>query len=76
MYETWVPKLVKALYKKEPNSNIIVVDWLARGSQHYLVSAANTELVGKDIALFIDWMEVSDWKEATYNGTLSGGLEK
>ncbi|XP_075382735.1 lipoprotein lipase isoform X2 [Mycteria americana] len=57
MYESWVPKLVDALYKREPDSNVIVVDWLIRAQQHYPVSAAYTKLVGKDVAMFIDWME-------------------
>uniref|UniRef100_A0A8C8S2P3 Lipoprotein lipase n=1 Tax=Pelusios castaneus TaxID=367368 RepID=A0A8C8S2P3_9SAUR len=57
MYESWVPKLVDALYKREPDSNVIVVDWLRRAQQHYPVSAAYTKLVGKDVAIFIDWME-------------------
>lgn len=58
MYESWVPKLVDALYKREPDSNVIVVDWLVRAQQHYPVSAAYTRLVGRDVATFIDWMEV------------------
>nr|XP_030113760.2 lipoprotein lipase isoform X2 [Taeniopygia guttata] len=57
MYESWVPKLVDALYKREPDSNVIVVDWLVRAQEHYPVSAAYTRLVGKDVATFIDWME-------------------
>uniref|UniRef100_A0A8C0UKK3 Lipoprotein lipase n=1 Tax=Cyanistes caeruleus TaxID=156563 RepID=A0A8C0UKK3_CYACU len=57
MYESWVPKLVDALYKREPDSNVIVVDWLVRAQQHYPVSAAYTRLVGKDVATFIDWLE-------------------
>ncbi|NXO63467.1 LIPL lipase, partial [Phainopepla nitens] len=57
MYESWVKKLVDALYKREPDSNVIVVDWLVRAQQHYPVSAAYTRLVGKDVATFIDWLE-------------------
>ncbi|XP_029457627.1 lipoprotein lipase isoform X1 [Rhinatrema bivittatum] len=57
MYESWVPKLVDALYKREPDSNVVVVDWLLRAQQHYPVSAGYTQLVGKDVASFIDWME-------------------
>ncbi|PNI34708.1 LPL isoform 4, partial [Pan troglodytes] len=44
MYESWVPKLVAALYKREPDSNVIVVDWLSRAQQHYPVSAGYTKL--------------------------------
>lgn len=58
MYESWVPKLVAALYKREPDSNVIVVDWLYRTQQHYPVSAGYTKLVGSDVARFINWMEV------------------
>uniref|UniRef100_G1KPF6 Lipoprotein lipase n=1 Tax=Anolis carolinensis TaxID=28377 RepID=G1KPF6_ANOCA len=57
MYESWVPKLVKALYTREPYSNVIVVDWLAFASLHYPVSAAYTKMVGKDVATFVNWME-------------------
>ncbi|XP_032144278.1 lipoprotein lipase [Sapajus apella] len=57
MYESWVPKLVAALYKREPDSNVIVVDWLSRAQQHYPVSAGYTKLVGQDVARFINWME-------------------
>uniref|UniRef100_A0A6J0UG58 Lipoprotein lipase n=1 Tax=Pogona vitticeps TaxID=103695 RepID=A0A6J0UG58_9SAUR len=57
MFESWVPKLVSALYLREPDSNVIIVDWLARSSMHYPVSAAYTKLVGQDVATFVDWME-------------------
>ncbi|XP_069505822.1 lipoprotein lipase isoform X1 [Ambystoma mexicanum] len=57
MYESWVPKLVDALYKREPDSNVVVVDWLSRAQQHYPVAAGYTQLVGHDVAKFIDWME-------------------
>ncbi|KAM4710071.1 lipoprotein lipase [Discoglossus pictus] len=57
MYESWIPKLVDALYKREPDSNVIVVDWLSRASQHYPISAGYTQLVGQDVASFIDWIE-------------------
>lgn len=58
MYESWVPKLVAALYKREPDSNVIVVDWLSRAQQHYPVSAGYTKLVGQDVAKFMNWMAV------------------
>lgn len=59
MYESWVPKLVSALYEREPTSNVIVVDWLTRASQHYPTSAAYTKLVGRDVAKFVTWIQVS-----------------
>ncbi|XP_043946652.1 lipoprotein lipase-like isoform X2 [Protopterus annectens] len=57
MFESWIPKLVKALYQKEHNANVIVVDWLNRAHQHYSTAAENTKLVGQDIAKFINWLE-------------------
>ncbi|XP_020494635.1 lipoprotein lipase [Labrus bergylta] len=57
MFESWVPKLVSALYGREPTANVIVVDWLTRASQHYPTSAAYTKLVGRDIAKFVNWIQ-------------------
>ncbi|XP_064187696.1 lipoprotein lipase [Anguilla rostrata] len=57
MYESWVPKLVAALYDREPSANVIVVDWLERASQHYPTSAAYTKLVGHDVGKFVNWLE-------------------
>ena len=58
-FDSWVPKLVNALHEREPQANVLVLDWLLRAHQHYPTSAANTRLVGRDLAKFIDWMEVS-----------------
>lgn len=58
MYESWVVKLVKALYEREPAGNVLVVDWLARAQQHYPTSAAYTKLVGRDVAKFVSWLQV------------------
>lgn len=63
MFESWVPKLVTALYKREPSANVVVVDWLTRASQHYPTSAAYTKLVGRDIAKFVTWIQVSVFTE-------------
>lgn len=57
LFESWVPKLVSALYKREPNANVIVVDWLTRAQQHYTTSAAYTKLVGRDVAKFVNWIQ-------------------
>lgn len=58
LFESWIAKLVSALFKREPNANVIVVDWLDRASHHYPTSAENTRLVGREVAQFIDWLEV------------------
>ncbi|KAF4083145.1 hypothetical protein AMELA_G00136590 [Ameiurus melas] len=57
MYESWVSKLVTALYEREPTANVIVVDWLVRAQQHYPTSAAYTKLVGRDVAKFVNWLQ-------------------
>ncbi|XP_061094382.1 lipoprotein lipase [Conger conger] len=57
MYESWVPKLVSALYEREPSANVVVVDWLERASQHYPTSAAYTKLAGRDVAKFVQWLQ-------------------
>lgn len=62
MFESWVPKLVTALYQKMPGANVVVVDWLRRAQQHYPTSAAYTKLVGRDVAKFITWIQ----KELNY----------
>lgn len=59
MFESWVPKLVSALYDRVPTANVIVVDWLSRANQHYPTSAAYTKLVGRDVAKFVTWIQVS-----------------
>lgn len=65
MFESWVPKLVSALYEREPSANVIVVDWLTRANQHYPMSAAFTKLVGRDVAKFVTWIQVSIPSRAT-----------
>ncbi|XP_064424649.1 lipoprotein lipase isoform X2 [Latimeria chalumnae] len=57
MFESWISKMVAALYKREHDANVIVVDWLNLAHQHYPIAAQNTKLVGQDIAQFIDWIK-------------------
>lgn len=59
MFESWVEKLVSALYEREKTANVIVVDWLNTAQNHYVVAAQKTKVVGQEIAHFIDWIEVS-----------------
>lgn len=58
MFESWVAKLVSALYEREQAANVIVVDWLTTAQNHYVVAAQKTKAVGQEIARFIDWIEV------------------
>ncbi|KAM9797221.1 lipoprotein lipase [Syngnathus typhle] len=57
MFESWVAKLVSALYEREQLANVIVVDWLSTAQNHYVVAAQNTKAVGQEVARFIDWIE-------------------
>ncbi|KAL0966540.1 hypothetical protein UPYG_G00296490 [Umbra pygmaea] len=58
LLESWISKLVAALFERVPNANVIVVDWLNRAQDHYHNSVANTRMVGKDVAMFLNWLEV------------------
>lgn len=68
LFESWTHKLVAALFEREPNANVIVVDWLDRAQHHYPNSAENTKLVGQDVAKFINWLEVSVYDPQSQNG--------
>ncbi|XP_016101920.1 lipoprotein lipase-like isoform X2 [Sinocyclocheilus grahami] len=57
LFESWVEKLVAALYNREKDANVIVVDWLDTAQNHYVVAAQNTKMVGQETGLFIDWLE-------------------
>uniref|UniRef100_A0A8C5EJQ7 triacylglycerol lipase n=1 Tax=Gouania willdenowi TaxID=441366 RepID=A0A8C5EJQ7_GOUWI len=57
MFESWLPKLVSALYEREQTANVIVVDWLESAQNHYVLAAQKTQVVGQEIARFIDWIE-------------------
>ncbi|KAG9266655.1 lipoprotein lipase [Astyanax mexicanus] len=57
LFESWVAKMVAALYGREKDANVIVVDWLNTAQDHYIVAAQNTQKVGQEVGRFIDWME-------------------
>ncbi|KAK2835570.1 hypothetical protein Q5P01_016054 [Channa striata] len=57
VFESWMTKLVAALYEREQTANVIVVDWLSTAQNHYVVAAQNTKAVGQEVARFIDWIE-------------------
>ncbi|XP_048401815.1 endothelial lipase-like isoform X2 [Stegostoma tigrinum] len=61
LMESWISGMVKALQKQEVYANIIVVNWLERAHQLYTIAVNNSEVVGREIAMLIDWLEqVSD----------------
>ncbi|KAM4707192.1 endothelial lipase [Discoglossus pictus] len=53
----WLPKMVFALQKREPDANIIIVDWVSLAHQHYHDAVSNCKMVGKDIAQLLDWLQ-------------------
>ncbi|XP_062898678.1 putative endothelial lipase isoform X2 [Mobula hypostoma] len=57
LMESWISGMVKALEKQEAHANIIVVNWLERAHQLYTVAVNNSEVVGKEVAVLIDWLE-------------------
>ncbi|XP_063309923.1 endothelial lipase [Pelobates fuscus] len=57
MFENWLHKLVYALQEREQDANIIVVDWIFLAHQLYPDAVNNTKLVGKDIAILLDWLQ-------------------
>uniref|UniRef100_A0A3Q4G3H3 triacylglycerol lipase n=1 Tax=Neolamprologus brichardi TaxID=32507 RepID=A0A3Q4G3H3_NEOBR len=54
MFESWIPKLVSALYEREQTANVIVVDWLNSAQNHYVVAAQKTKAVGREIASLLN----------------------
>lgn len=71
LFESWVAKLVSALYKREQEANVIVVDWLYTAQNQYPVAAQNTKMVGQEIAHFIDWLEVCTMTQHLRHCTVS-----
>ncbi|KAM9831403.1 lipoprotein lipase [Neosynchiropus ocellatus] len=57
LFESWVSKLVSALYARENTANVIVVDWLDSAQNHYVFAAQKTKEVGQEVARFIDWIQ-------------------
>ncbi|KAM8961871.1 endothelial lipase [Pelodytes ibericus] len=57
LFESWLHKLVFALQEREQDANIIVVDWIFLAHQLYPDAVNHTKMVGKDIALLMDWLQ-------------------
>ncbi|XP_051892592.1 putative endothelial lipase isoform X2 [Pristis pectinata] len=57
LMESWINGMVKALQKQEAHANVIVVNWLERAHQLYTVAVNNSEVVGKEVAILIDWLK-------------------
>lgn len=57
MFESWLGSLVTALQKREKDANVVVVDWLPLAHQLYTDAVNHTQLVGKDIARLLNWLQ-------------------
>ncbi|XP_043575279.1 endothelial lipase-like [Chiloscyllium plagiosum] len=57
LMESWISGMVKALQTQEVYANIIVVNWLERAHQLYTIAVNNSEVVGREIAMLVDWLE-------------------
>ncbi|XP_067839644.1 endothelial lipase-like isoform X1 [Heptranchias perlo] len=57
LMESWINGMVKALQKQEVHANVIVVNWLERAHQLYTVAVNNSEAVGREIAMLVDWLQ-------------------
>ncbi|OCU02685.1 endothelial lipase [Xenopus laevis] len=57
LFETWLHRLVGALQEREQYANVIVVDWMNLAHQLYPDAVNNTLVVGKDIAVLMDWLQ-------------------
>ena len=59
MFESWVPKLVSALYERVPDANVIVVDWnKGAANLNYFTAVAYTREAAQNLTGFIMTMEV------------------
>uniref|UniRef100_A0AAR2IR57 triacylglycerol lipase n=1 Tax=Pygocentrus nattereri TaxID=42514 RepID=A0AAR2IR57_PYGNA len=57
MFEHWLYKLVAAVKQREPEANVIVVDWLSLAHQLYPDAVNHTRHVGVSIAALLDWLQ-------------------
>ncbi|XP_069779979.1 endothelial lipase-like isoform X2 [Narcine bancroftii] len=57
LMESWISAMVKALQKQETHANVIVINWLERAHQLYTTAVNNSEVVGKEVAILIDWLK-------------------
>ncbi|XP_048360563.1 endothelial lipase [Sphaerodactylus townsendi] len=58
LFETWLGSLVRALLEREKSANVVVVDWLDYAHQLYPNAVNYTQVVGKEVAKLLDWLQV------------------
>lgn len=59
IFESWMQKLVAAVMQRESQANVVVVNWVSMAQQLYPDAVNHTVTVGQDIALLLNWLQVS-----------------
>ncbi|XP_078541291.1 hepatic triacylglycerol lipase [Lissotriton helveticus] len=59
MMEGWILKMAAALKSHNKQYNVIIADWLTLAHQHYAIAVQNTRLIGRELAEFVEWLELS-----------------
>ncbi|KAK6305936.1 hypothetical protein J4Q44_G00228610 [Coregonus suidteri] len=57
MFESWMRKLVAAMMQREPEANVVIVDWLPMAHQLYPDAVNHTHQVGLSVATTINWLQ-------------------
>ncbi|KAL2092610.1 hypothetical protein ACEWY4_012408 [Coilia grayii] len=57
IFESWMHKLVAAVQQREPEANVLVVDWLNLAHQLYPDAVNHTRRVGLSIADLLNWLQ-------------------
>lgn len=52
-------KLVAAVMQRETEANVVVVNWVPLAQQLYPEAVNHTVTVGQDIAVMLNWLQVS-----------------
>lgn len=59
IFESWMNKLVAAVMQRETEANVVVVNWVPLAQQLYPEAVNHTVTVGQDIAVMLNWLQVS-----------------
>lgn len=59
IFESWMQKLVAAVMQRETEANVVVVNWVPLAQQLYPDAVNHTVAVGQDIAVMLNWLQVS-----------------
>ncbi|XP_070296845.1 endothelial lipase [Salvelinus sp. IW2-2015] len=57
MFESWMRTLVAAVMQREPEANVVIVEWLPMAHQLYPDAVNHTHQVGLSVATTINWLQ-------------------